>query len=82
MLRRKSPEQRMQAEYSPEQWKQVASSPAALAAIKQALCTFKHNQKKQTLQTSFIPATMSELMSNLVVNLKRKENLETFDSEA
>jgi hypothetical protein len=46
MLRRKSPEQRMQAEYSPEQWKQVASSPAALAAIKQALCTFKHNQKK------------------------------------
>jgi hypothetical protein len=25
---------------------------------------------------------MSELMSNLVVNLKRKENLETFDSEA
>lgn len=60
----------------------MVRSPAALAKVKQALTEFKHKQNKQTLQTSFIPATMDELMSNLVVNLKRKENLETFDQEA
>jgi len=65
---------------SPDLWKTVTRSPAALKTFKRNLRDFRSVVQAKK-QTEYIPVTMDELMARLVTNIDRLQCMRRFKQE-
>ena len=69
----------MKLTLSPEKFKVVAKSPAALKKFKQGLKAFRDEMTRKK-QLYYIPVTMDELMARFVTNMERQNCKDRFKS--
>jgi hypothetical protein len=79
LMQSKPTELNLKQQMNPEQFRIVASSPAALGQVKQGLTKFKASLQLKGGCSNYVPTTMDELMGRFVLNIRRLNNQEEFE---
>ena len=77
----KPTELNLKQQMNPQQFKVVASSPAALSQVKQGLMKFKQGLIENGGCSNYVPTTMDELMGRFVLNIRRLNSKEEFEHQ-